>query len=392
MANESATVVVSTIDGPGEQSSKLGRKLPRGIFVKRGYFWIAYVDGQGRYRREKAAGTLEAAKKLRAKRITQSLQLKKLPETLRRREVLFSEIAEDAIQYSRANKRSARSDEIMKRNLAGWFGTTPADGLLSSDIESRLEKEGNGRNWAPSTFNHYRAFLMLAYREGRRCHKVCNNPARDVRHRRENNSRVRFLSRGENGEYARLHNAIRENYSSHLAEFTFALGTGLRLGSQYGATYEMIDWDRRMLGIPRTKNDDPVHVPLSDDVISAIRTLPSWRERTGPVFRNQHCPDKPVLSNDHWFKPALKSAGVYNFKWHDLRHTTASWMIQDGIPLERVSKLLGHKSLAMTMRYAHLAPGQLHDDVAVLQTAMRNSTTIAPAPNVTVSDMQPVVH
>ncbi len=321
MKTETGLVANSTVDTRGERSGKQGRKFPRGLFLKRGYFWISYVDGLGRYRREKAAGTLEAAKKLRSKRVTESLQLKKLPETLRRREVLFSEIADDAIRYSRANKRSARSDEIMKRNLSGWFGTTPADALLSSDIEKRLEEAGKERKWAASTFNHYRAFLMLAYREGRRSHKVQTNPARDVRHRRENNSRLRFLSRGENGEYARLQNAIRESYPEHLAEFTFAVGTGLRLGSQYAATYEMIDWDRRTLGIPRTKNDDPVYVPLNDDVISAIRGLPSWAERTGPVFRNQQCSGKPVLSNDHWFKPALKQAGIRNFKWHDLRHT-----------------------------------------------------------------------
>ena len=57
-------------------------------------------------------------------------------------------------------------------------------------------------------------------------------------------------------------------------------------------------------------------------------------------------------------------AGISDFRWHDLRHTFASWFVQDGVPLDRVSKLLGHKSL--TMRYARLAPNQLHEDVALL--------------------------
>jgi hypothetical protein len=72
-------------------------------------------------------------------------------------------------------------------------------------------------------------------------------------------SRMRFLSRGENGEYARLVNAIREKYAEHVAEFIFALNTGLRLSSQYGTSYEMIDWKRNVLDVPRTKNDEPVH-------------------------------------------------------------------------------------------------------------------------------------
>ncbi len=354
--------------------TRQARKTPRGIFLKRGSYWIAYVDAHGRYRREKA-GTLAIAKNLRSKRSLEALQMKKFPESLRRPVVSFAEIADDAIEYSRAHKRSFRSDEIIKRNVADWFGGQAADSLLGTDIELRLEAEGQAREWAASTFNHYRAFMMLAYREGRRNHKVHTNPARDVRHRRENNSRVRFLSRGDQGEYGRLNKVIREQYPEHLPEFLFALGTGLRLGSQYSATYEMIDWDRRVLDIPRTKNDNPIHVPLNDQVIAAVRTLPSWAKREGAIFRNQQCPGKPVLSNDHWFKPALKKGGVQNFKWHDLRHTVASWLVQDGVPLERVSRLLGHKSLAMTMRYAHLAPNQLHADVALL---MQNSTTIAP--------------
>ena len=186
---------------------------------------------------------------------------------------------------------------------------------------------------------------------------------------------MRFLSRGENAEYPRLSKVIREKYPEHLSEFIFALNTGLRLGSQYGGTYEMINWTRNVLDIPRTKNDEAVHIPLNSDVVTAIRSLPSWEERKGPIFRNQRHPEKPVLSNDHWFKPALKAAGISDFKWHDLRHTFASWLVQDGVPLDRVSKLLGHKSLTMTMRYAHLAPNQLHEDVALL---MRNSTPVAP--------------
>jgi integrase len=141
----------------------------------------------------------------------------------------------------------------------------------------------------------------------------------------------------------------------------------------------MIDWQRNVLDLARTKNNEPVHVPLNSDVLAAIRSLPLWRERKGPIFRNQRHPDKAVLSNDHWFKPALEAAGISDFKWHDIRHTFASWLVQDGVPLDRVSKLLGHKSLTMTMRYAHLAPNQLHEDVALL---IRNSTTVAPRPKV----------
>jgi integrase len=316
------------------------------------------------------------AKSLYHKRKTEALQGVVLPENLRRKHVAFSEIAEDAMEYSRLHKRSHRSDEVIKTTLVDLFGTHGADALTGVEIEELLAVEGKSRGWAASTYNHHRAFLMLAYREAKRNGKAQTNPARDVRHHRENNSRVRFLSRGENSEYVRLVKAIQETSPEHLPEFTFALHTGLRLGSQYAATYEMIDWTRNVLDLPRSKNGEAVHAPLNDVALAAIRSLPSWKERKGPIFRNQRHPDRPVLSNDHWFKPAMKVAGIENFKWHDIRHTFASWLVQDGVPLDRVSKLLGHKGLTMTARYAHLAPSQLAEDVAILT---RNSTSVAPS-------------
>jgi integrase len=352
-------------------------KPDRGIFEKvpgSDIWWIRYVDAHGRYRREKA-GTWGSADKLLTKRRNEALQGKKLPETLRQRVVLFSEIADDALAYSRGHKRSYRDDESRMKRLKEWLGGREAESISGPEMEKRLSDVAAAENWASSTFNHYRSLLMLVYREARRIGKVSANPARDIRHRKENNSRVRFLSRDESGEHSRLAKVILEKYPEHFAEFIFGLNTGLRLSSQYGATYEMIDWTRNVLDIPRTKNDEAVHVPLNSDVLMAIRWLPSSRERKGPIFRNHRHPDKPVLSNDHWFKPALKAAGISDFRWHDLRHTFASWLVQDGVPLDRVSKLLGHKSLTMTMRYAHLAPSQLHEDVALLT---RNSTPVAP--------------
>ena len=103
----------------------------------------------------------------------------------------------------------------------------------------------------------------------------------------------------------------------------------MRLSSQCGATYEMTDSTRNVLDIPRTKNNDALLVPLNSDVLAAIRLLPSWLVRRGQTFRNQRHPGRPVLSNDHWFKPALKTAKVENSKWHDLRLKTYVCILAD---------------------------------------------------------------
>jgi integrase len=352
----------------------------RGIFEKvpgSGEWWIRFTDSASRYRREKA-GSFAAARRLLDKRRGEAVEGKKLGN-LRARTVLFKEIGDDALVYSRANKRSCRDDVCRMAKLVEMFGSLPANDLDGHQMEQRLNAMAKAEGWAASTFNHYRSLLMLCYRESLRAGKVTENPARMIRHRREDNSRVRFLDREPGGEYERLMTVVRQDYPEHLAELVFSLNTGLRLSSQYTATYEMLDLTRNELDIPRTKNDEPIHTPLNANVLAALRSLPSWAEKKGPIFRSQRHPNRPVLSNDHWFKPALKEAGILGYTWHCNRHSFASWLIQDGVALERVSKLLGHKSLAMTMRYAHLAPNKLHEDVALLSKS--DSTRIAPEQN-----------
>jgi integrase len=349
----------------------------RGIFEKipgSGIWWIRYTDGAARYRRE-LAGSFSQARDLLAKRRGEAVCGKKLGN-LRARTVLFKEISDDALQYSQAHKRSYRDDKSRMTKLVEMFGNSPANDLNGHEMEERLNAVAKTEGWAASTFNHYRSLLMLVFREALRAGKVTENPARAIRHRREGNSRVRYLDREPDGEYKRLIQVVRRDYPEHLPELIFSLNTGLRLSSQYTASYEMIDFTRNVLNIPRTKNDEPIHTPLNANVLAALRSLPSWTERKGPIFRSQRQVNRPVLSNDHWFKPALKDAGVLGYTWHDNRHSFASWLIQDGVPLERVSKLLGHKGLAMTLRYSHLSPNKLHEDVALLSKT--NSTTVAP--------------
>jgi hypothetical protein len=188
-------------------------KPKRGIFEKvpgSGIWWIRFVDGEGRYRREKA-GTWANAEKLLIKRKNEALQGKKLPETLRRRFVSFAEIANDAVAYSRKHKRSYRDDESRAKRLKEWFGNREAESLTGPEMEKHLSDVATSEEWACSTYNHYRSLLMLVYREARRAEKVSANPARDIRHRKENNSRVRFLSRGRNGGGQRVRTSLQRH-------------------------------------------------------------------------------------------------------------------------------------------------------------------------------------
>lgn len=153
-----------------------------------------------------------------------------------------------------------------------------------------------------------------------------------------------------------------------MPELDLALNTGLRQGSQYELTWDMVDWQARMLHIPRTKNEEPLHVPLNDAALAALKVTYARSNGSHRVFRSERT-GEPLEHPRHWFGPAIVQAKIKDFRWHDLRRTFASRLRMRGIPLETIADLLGHRGLTMTKRYSHLGPSQLHEAVARLAEA-----------------------
>jgi site-specific recombinase XerD len=339
----------------GRASTQEGKEAmkQRGIFEKvpgSGIWWIRFADVTGRIRREKA-GPKSAALILYRKRKTEALQRKKLPESLRSPMVSFAELAHDALAYSKAHKRSYDDDVLRMERLLARFRERPADSITPQELERHLAETAEERHWAPATVNRYRALISLVYRLGIESGKVKENPARLVKHRQENNARVRWLSAEEE---ARLRAAIEAAYPEHLPELDLDLHTGLRLGEMYGLSWENVNLARRVLTIPRSKNGETRHVPLNRTALAALEKLRARGDGSGPVFRNA---DGGRLTGPrYWFDPAIRAAKIRDFSWHCLRHTFASRLVMAGVDLRTVQDLMGHKSIAMTVRYSHLAP------------------------------------
>src|SRR6266478_612138 len=336
-----------------ENEQQLGEHKLRGIYERQPgskIWWIRYADATGRIRREKA-GTRGAAIKLYQKRKTEVLQGKKLPENLRAPMVGFAELAKDALAYSKAHKRSYGDDVIRMEKLLSSFRGRSAESITPRELERFLAQNAEESDWAPATINRYRALLSLVYRLGIENGKVKDNPARLVKHRQENNARVRWLS-GE--EETRLRAYVQATYPEHIPELDLALHTGMRLGEMYSLTWENVNMSRRVLTIPRSKNGEMRHVPLNATALSALTELRKRSDGTGPVVRN---PDgEPLAGPRYWFEPALPKAKIRGFSWHCLRHTFASRLVMAGVDLRTVQELMGHKSIEMTVRYSHLAP------------------------------------
>ena len=202
--------------------------------------------------------------------------------------------------------------------------------------------------------------------------KVSHNPIHGVRHLHQDKRRLRYLTHAQYDEFRFV---VRKHWPEKLAQLDLAVYTGLRFGNQYGLTWDMVDWSGQMLHIPRTKNEEPLHVPLADEALEALRLARIQNGGTGYIFRSSLHPDRPVKDNRGWFKEALSLARIADFRWHDLRHTFACWLRQVGVPLDTIAELLGHKGLQMTMRYAHFGTAHLREAVDRLRrTDTRTST------------------
>ena len=355
-----------------------GSRPPRGVYEKHpgsGVWWIRFVDSEGKYRREKI-GSYSAALKLYMKRKQQALEGKKLPETLKRRLVLFSELCDDTKAYIERNYAVPQHDLGRLERIRDWF-TVAADAISAQDIQAALDREKAAGKWSASCFNHYHTLVSLAFRLGVQNGKLEHNPMRRrVRREKEDNSRVRYLRADEE---KKLLEVMRANpaWAEHEPELIFAISTGLRRRSMYqDLVWENIDFETRVATVSRTKNGDPVHIPLNSDAMRALAIFLSRGDGTGRVVRN--AAGEPLNYPTHWFVPAVRAAGISNYRWHDNRHTFASRLRQRGVPLGNIAELLGHKGLAMTRRYAHLAISNLHEAVARIENS--TSTTVAPEP------------
>jgi tetratricopeptide (TPR) repeat protein len=186
----------------------------------------------------KGKGRVDAAIECYRKRKTEALQGKKLPENLRTPVVSFAELAKDTLDYSKVHKRSYGVDLIRMEKLLAAFRDKPADGITPQDLERHLSQTAEENDWKAATVNRHRALVSLVYRLGIQNGKVKENPARLVKHRQENNARVRWLSPEEE---VRLRAFLEATCPQYVPELDLALHTGMRLGEMFSLTWDGVE-------------------------------------------------------------------------------------------------------------------------------------------------------
>lgn len=235
----------------------------------------------------------------------------------------------------------------------------------------KLLKPAEGRTLdgelSQSSIRVHLCSLSIVFKMAMRWGWVMRNPVDDVEKPPQSNVRVRYLSQDE---LSRLLVACRNSRYPHLYLIvTLALSTGMRKEEILSLTWKQVDLDRERLILEHTKNGQR-SVPLKGRALELIREhLLRRRPDSDFLFPGEKpSPKKPcrsVLESARHFDitapwtAARKAAKITDFRFHDLRHTTASYLAMNGASLIEIAGVLGHKQLQTVHRYAHLSDDHL---------------------------------
>jgi integrase len=234
-------------------------------------------------------------------------------------------------------------------------GVTPAiiaqkrDALLSENIGTAEEP----RRRSPATANRYLAALSKAFSDAvREWHWLNDNPLRRVTRESESAGRVRYLS---DAERSRLIAACQASELRALELIVMlAITTGMRRGEILGLRWADVDLKRRQAVLNKTKNQERRSVTLVPQILGLLQAHAKVRRLDTELVFPQPGKDKPI-DPAHWFERAVAKAKLEDFRFHDLRHTAASYLAMSGATTQEIAAVLGHKTLAMVKRYSHLS-------------------------------------
>lgn len=227
--------------------------------------------------------------------------------------------------------------------------------LIIEQRDKLLNTKGrNVERRSNSTVNRYMTALgnalTIATNEWEWIHE---NPMRKISKLSEPRGRVRFL---DDEERERLLEACKTSASPYLHTLVvLALSTGARQGELLNLRWSDVDWRRRVLTLHDTKNKDRRLLPLVHYALQLMEEHNKVRNIASDwVFPSPSRPMKPWDCRSAWLS-ALRKANIQDFRFHDLRHSCASYLAMNGASLAEIAEVLGHKTLQMVKRYAHLS-------------------------------------
>jgi integrase len=371
-------------------------KRMRGLYKRGNVWWCSYMSASGRMVRESTTETdYNRAVEFLVKRRTE-VAAGKAPEEMKKiTNHTFRELAEQYLTWCERQKGFVEKRRCVNQ-LVDRFGDIPLrrfSTMLLEQYQTERMRQGANRKtmkkrqdgkWVavalggtpkgnmPATINRHLAAIKHMFTKAEEWQMVEEEVLKRVRKvklLKENNRRLRYLSKEEC-------RSLIEACDGYLKPIVImALNTGMRKGEILGLKWENIDLKHGFILLEEgdTKNSERREIPINGTLRAVLQSIPR-RLDNGHVFFNPGT-DKPYQVLSRAFARACKKAYIKDFHFHDLRHTFASHLVMAGQDITTVKELLGHKTLAMTLRYSHLAPSHKVKAVELLDSTLNENST-----------------
>jgi len=318
------------------------------IYKRKETWWIQFTAPDGR-RIQQTSGTQikQEAQELHDRLKAEAWRVKNLGDKPRYtwQEAVIRWLSESS------HKKSIETDKFKLRWLDQHLNKLHLDEITKAkidEVKAAKKSEGVSNSTVNRTLELLRSILNRAKQEWEWIDSTPN-----VRMLPEQSTRIRWLTHEES---VRLINELPEHLKA-MARFTLA--TGLRESNVTGLQWSQLDMQRRCAWIhaDQAKGKKAIAVPLNEDALAVVRQQIGKHDTH--VFTYEGSP--VTRANNHAWRKALVRARIIDFRWHDLRHTWASWHVQNGTPLHVLKELGGWSDLTMVLRYAHLSSKHLDE-------------------------------
>jgi excisionase family DNA binding protein len=262
------------------------------------------------------------------------------------KQIKFTEFAElYLINYAKVNKNSWKDDEYCIEKLKKFFRNSYLHETSSFDVEKAKAELVKKRK--PSRVNRYLALLKKMFNLAIDWGYVKENPVNRVEFFSEkDNLKERILSEDEEER-------LLEECAEHLKPIVVtALHTGMRRGEILSLKWNQVNLLKRIIRVEKTKSGKIRYIPMNDVLFEELIKLKKQNGKSDHVFLYPRT-KKPIADVKTAFNAAKKDAGIKDLRFHDLRHTFASRLVERGVDLITVMDLLGHHSVVVTQRYTH---------------------------------------
>jgi integrase len=274
--------------------------------------------------------------------------------------IKFVEFADMYVDtYAKSNKRSWRTDKYYLRGMKMFFSNFSLTEITPLEIE-KYKKNRLNQGVRPSTINRCLAILRKMFNVAIDWGYLHENQAPKIKlFPEKDNLKERILSYEEE-------KLLLESSPDHLRVIlVIALNTGMRLGEILNLKWSQIDLSSERIRVEKTKSGRIRFIDINTPLLKELHLLKRRKCQQGYMFVNPKT-NKPITTVKRSFTTACRKAKIQNLRFHDLRHTFASRLVEKGVDLITVKDLLGHSSVKTTERYTHSNKEQKRNAVELL--------------------------